>query len=163
MLPSEAKLIHQYFELLENLSKPQIIRSKNILGDIGEWICEHKYHLVRESNNRHPGYDGKIGADLVQVKVNNSQIAKNLNVGDPDKYDEIIVLLGPSSYLRVLTDDAAKAATFHVYRFPSKYVKDHMKQKVGYSLARKVLQNVAPDFVNIEHQPLKYKASPNSR
>ena len=84
--------------------------------------------------------------------MHNSRIGKNLNVGDPNKYDEIIVLLGPSINLRVREDDVEKAATFHVYRFRSFVVKDKMTRKKGYFLARTVLENMDPEFVNIEHQ-----------
>jgi hypothetical protein len=76
----------------------------------------------------------------------NSPEGKNQEVGKPNKYDELIVLLGPRSRLRVREE----TATFHVYRFPSSDVERYMKQKKGYSLARTVLKRVEPEFVNIE-------------
>lgn len=146
MCPKEAELIQEYFTCTSKLLEAKIVRSDKILGDIGEWLCVHKYNLILENSGRHPGYDGKIENSRVQVKVHNSPEGTNLSVGNPEKYDELIVILGPRSRLRVSDIDA----TFHAYRFSSVDVKCLMKRDNGYYCAMKTLKNVQPDPIQLE-------------
>ena len=124
----------------------KIVRSDKLLGDIGEWLCVQNYGLVLEKSGRHPGYDGKIGKTRVQVKVHNSPTGTNLNVGSPDKYDELIVILGPRSRLRV----DPNASAFHVYRFPAPDVKRNMQRKTGCYCAKKVLSDAKVAYLTCE-------------
>ena len=146
MLQKEAALIQEFFECTSKLLEAQIVRSDKILGDIGEWLCVQNYGLVLETSGRHPGYDGKIGDSRVQVKVHNSPKGTNLSVGNPDNYDELIVILGPGSRLRV----SAIKASFHAYRFSSAIVKRLMKRKSGYYCAKGILKNAQPDPIQLE-------------
>lgn len=147
MLPKDAALIQEFFDCTSKLLKAGIVRSDKILGDIGEWLCVQKYGLVLEASGRHPGYDGKIGTSRVQVKVHNSPEGTNLSVGNPDKYDELIVILGQRSRLRVSDVEA----TFHAYRFPSTEVKRLMKRDSGYYCAKGILENIKPDVILLEN------------
>ena len=122
MEASEKQLIREYFESVAKLQDANIVRSAKVLGDLGEWICVRKYGLVLESSGRHPGYDGKINNEKVQVKVHNSPEGTNLSVGNPEKYDHLIVLIGPRSKLRIGNVEAS----FHSYRFTSAEVKSSM-------------------------------------
>jgi len=122
MEETEKKLIRDYLESVANLQGKNIVRSDKVLGDIGEWICVKKYGLILESSGRHPGYDGKIDNEKVQIKVHNSPQGTNLSVGDPEKYDHLIVLIGPKSRLRIGVSDES----FHSYRFTSSEVKSKM-------------------------------------
>ncbi|USA52660.1 hypothetical protein NDN13_14490 [Acinetobacter sp. C32I] len=146
MSPENAVLIQEFFNCTSKLLKAGIVRSDKILGDIGERLCVEKYGLVLETSGRHPGYDGKIGTSRVQVKVHNSPEGTNLNVGDPDKYDELIVILGPRSRLRVSDVNA----TFHTYRFPSDVVKHLMKRASGYYCGKRILQDSQLDIILLE-------------
>ncbi|HFK2923275.1 TPA: hypothetical protein ACGY8I_001998 [Aeromonas hydrophila] len=146
MQPKDAALIREFFDCTSKLLKADIVRSDKILGDIGEWLCVQKYGLVLEKSGRHPGYDGKIGSSRVQVKVHNSPEGTNLSVGDPDKYDELIVIIGPRSRLRVSVIEA----TFHSYRICSVDVKRLMKRKSGHYCAKGVLEKLLPDAILLE-------------
>ena len=146
MLEKHAALIQELFACTSTLLEAGIVRSDKILGDIGEWLCVQKYGLVLESSGRHPGYDGKIGKSRVQVKVHNSPAGTNLSVGNPEQYDELIVIVGPRSRLRVSEVDA----TFHVYRFPSAEVKRLMKRNSGHYFAKGILKNSKPDAIQLK-------------
>lgn len=123
------------------------MRSDKVLGDLGEWICVKKYGLVLESSGRHPGYDGKINNKKVQVKVHNSPEGTNLSVGNPEKYDHLIVLIGPRSKLRIGDVDES----FHSYRFTSREVKKKMARKSGHYCAKGILREK-------EYESIEYKA-----
>lgn len=146
MLPKDTQLIQEFFDCTSKLLGAGIVRSDKIPGDIGEWLCVQKYGLVLESSGRHPGYDGKIGTSRVQVKVHNSPEGTNLSVGNPDKYDELIVILGPRSRLRVSDVEA----TFHAYRFSSTEVKRLMKRDSGHYCAMRTLENLQPDAIRLD-------------
>lgn len=146
MLLRDSKLIGEFFAATAKLMDKAIVRSDKILGDIGEWICVEHYGLVLESSGRHPGYDGKIGDSRVQVKAHNSPEGTNLSVGDPNKYDELVIILGPRSRLRVSSDTSA----FHVYRFSSDEVCNLMSRKSGFYCAKGVLNSASPEYIEIE-------------
>jgi len=143
MEASEKKLIREYFESVENLQNSNIVRSDKVLGDLGEWICVQKYGLVLEESGRHPGYDGKIGDETVQVKVHNSPEGTNLSVGNPDKYDLLIVLIGPRSKLRI----GGRDESFHSYRFTSAEVKKLMARSSGHYCAKGILESRGHDSI----------------
>lgn len=90
-------LIRGYFDCTSKLVDAGLIRSDKVLGDLAEWICVGRFGLVLETSGRHPGYDGLIENSKVQVKAHNSPKGTNLSVGNPDHYDELIVLIGPRS------------------------------------------------------------------
>lgn len=146
MLPPETKLIQQFFDCPSKLLDAKVVRSDKLLGDIGEWLCVHAYGLVLETSGRHPGYDGKIGKARVQVKVHNSPHGTNLSVGNPDKYDKLIVILGPRSCLRV----SALKAPFHAYHFSSHKVKAQMQRNSGFYCAKGVLSNAKPEALELD-------------
>lgn len=137
MEASDKQLIREYFESVAKLQDANIVRSDKVLGDLGEWICVRKYGLVLESSGRHPGFDGKINNEKVQVKVHNSPEGTNISVGDPEKYDHLIVLIGPRSKLRIGIVDES----FHSYRFTSAEVKSSMTRSSGHYCAKRTLQN----------------------
>lgn len=122
-----------------------MIRSDKILGDLAEWICTDRYGLVLATSGRHPGYDGMIGQSKVQVKAHNSPKGTNLSVGNPDLYDELIVLIGPRSRLRV----GPAGQTFHVYRFTASHVAANLQRASGCYCAKKSLTDMQYEVVNI--------------
>ncbi|TGU74578.1 hypothetical protein E4633_03695 [Geomonas terrae] len=145
MTDSEKTLMRAFFHSAEKLYEANIVRSDKLLGDIGEWLCVKRYGLVLEQSGRHPGYDGLIGNRRVQVKVHNSPEGTNLNVGDPEKYDELIVILGPRSRLR----PGSRSFTFHFYRFTAAEVEADMKRSSGYYCAKTVLAGKEYEHVDI--------------
>ncbi len=144
MTNDQKELIKNYLASIASLFEAKLIRSAKVLGDLAEWFCVQRYGLVLEKSGRHPGYDGRIGKFRVQVKAHNSPEGTNLNVGNPEKYDELIVLIGPLSRLRV----GPPGLDFHVYRFPANHVKAFFKKEKGCYCAKKGL--LARDFEVIE-------------
>lgn len=141
----EKNLIREYFDVVSRMQDNGIVRSDKVLGDLGEWICSQEFNLKLETSGRHPGYDGKIGNETVQVKVHNSPKGTNLSVGNPDRYQQLIILIGPRSRLRI----GERNESFHVYRFSSSDVVRLMKRTTGHYCARSVLQQVK--YVEIKY------------
>jgi hypothetical protein len=123
-----------------------MIRSDKILGDLAEWICVQHYGLILATSGRHPGYDGVIGERKVQVKAHNSPKGTNLNVGNPDQYDELFVLIGPSSRLRV----GPSGQTFHVYKFIASHVNEKFRRTSGCYCARGGLTGMNFDVIEVD-------------
>lgn len=143
----DKNLIREYFDIVSRMQDNGIARSDKVLGDLGEWICSQEFNLKLETSGRHPGYDGKIGNETVQVKVHNSPKGTNLSVGNPVKYQQLIILIGPRSRLRI----GEVNESFHVYRFNSSEVASLMKRNAGYYCARGLLQQA-------EYTEIKYNA-----
>jgi hypothetical protein len=122
-----------------------MIRSDKILGDLAEWICVHHYGMILATSGRHPGYDGVIGERKVQVKAHNAPIGTNLSVGNPNQYDELFVLIGPRSRLRVGT----AGQTFHVYKFTASYVNENFRRESGCYCAKKGLTGMPYDIIDL--------------
>lgn len=123
-----------------------MIRSDKVLGDLAEWICVQRYGLVLETSGRHPGYDGVIDERKVQVKAHNSPKGTNLSVGNPELYDELFVLIGPRSRLRV----GPAGQSFHVYRFTSAHVNTTFRRESGCYCAKSALVKASYDVIDIE-------------
>lgn len=137
MTEEEKCLVQGFFDSVAKLQDAGIVRSDKVLGDLAEWICVRQYGLVLETSGRHPGYDGLIGNRKVQVKAHNSPKGTNLNVGMPEKYDELFVLIGPRSRLRV----GPPGRDFHVYRFAAAEVQATLRRVSGCYCARGALES----------------------
>ena len=71
----------------------------------------------------------------IQIKFSDSPYAKNIDLGNPLKYDELIVVLGKKSAHRMQND--SEEADFIFYNFSSKEVNDKFKVDCGYKLSKK--------------------------
>jgi len=124
MNPEQASCIDEFFAVVEKLKTLSIIRSHKYLGDIAEFICTSQFGMSLAHSGRQPGHDGLIGDARVQVKFNGAT-STTVDCGDPDEYDELIVVLGPSSVLR----PASRSERYVVYRISS----DRVKTKTPHS------------------------------
>ncbi|MCD9468559.1 hypothetical protein [Photobacterium iliopiscarium] len=130
------KAIDDYFNAIDKLKKLGIVRSKNTVGDIGEFLCTVAYPELRlDSKKTTEGYDAILDEKKIQIKYRNSQDGNNIDLGFPEKYNEIIVVLGIDSAHRMIGDSDED---FLFYRFTSQEVKDHMVMPSGkkYSLSK---------------------------
>ena len=75
--------------------------------------------------------------------MHNSPEGTNLSVGDPEKYDQLIVLIGPKSNLRI----GSIEESFHSYRFNAVEVKKLMARISGYYCAKSILKNRSYDSI----------------
>lgn len=145
MTDSEKQLIRDFFACATKLLDAGIVRSDKLLGDIGEWLCVKKYGLILADSGRNAGFDGHIDGKKVQVKVHNSPKGNNLSVGNPDKYDEVIIIIGPRS--RLINKDSNNS--FHVYRFTANEVKMLMQRASGHYCAKGVLHARVNDSIEL--------------
>lgn len=145
MNDKERDLLRNFFGFTANLIEAGIVRSDKVLGDIAEWLCVKNFDLVLCQSGRHPGFDGHIGSKKVQVKMHNSPEGNNLSVGNPSAYDELIVIIGPRSKLRI--NDAENC--FLAYCFSSEDVTSLMKRSSGFYCAKTVLSQR-------QHIPIAY-------
>tara|TARA_R110001583_G_scaffold125995_2_gene277585 strand:- start:535 stop:1029 length:495 start_codon:yes stop_codon:yes gene_type:complete len=127
-MESEIKLaIKTFFEQVDKLKELNVIRSDKYLGDIAEYITTYFYNIELAESGREPGHDGIDEDGRVQVKYHGSITKTNLSLGNPNEYENFLVVLGPNSLLRSTKyeDD------FLVYRFSSDEVKVHQNSNSG--------------------------------
>ena len=131
------KMLYQFYELTKELRKAGIIRSDNIFGDIGEFLCNQVYpNLTLVQSKTNPSYDATENGRKIQIKFSDSTKAKNIHVGDPDKYDELIVVLGPNSVHRYKKEDCSRKGKILFYRYTNQDVKKKFITKKGFSLSQ---------------------------
>lgn len=118
--PNASSSINKYLNAIKNLKEAGVIRSDRVDGDIGEYIAARVFGLTLEDSLQQNGYDARLEGSRFQIKYNNSAYRNNINVGDPDKYDFLIVVIGPNSKLRS-TDHVS--GEFRCYKYESKDVK----------------------------------------
>ncbi|OPX54099.1 hypothetical protein SAMN02745127_01525 [Oceanospirillum multiglobuliferum] len=140
----------EYFELLRELRELDVIRSYNVLGDIGEYLCTVVFEnlkLVDEITNQ--DFDATDGQSKIQIKFSNSSDGKNIDLGKPGKYDELIVVLGANSVHRHTED---KDGEYVFYRYTSAQVQSHFGVNSGYKLSKtkhfKRADAIYPSLIN---------------
>lgn len=119
--------ISEFFDAVTKLRKLGVIRSDKYLGDLAEYIGKHFYQIELAVSGRQVGYDGVDNEGKVQVKYHGSPTRTNIDLGDPNQYDNLLVVLGPDSLLR----STAHEEHFLVYRMSSATAKSHLNQKKG--------------------------------
>ena len=131
MTEKQVDAIGEFFAAADKLKEFGIIRSDRYLGDIAEFICASSFGMVMAASGREPGHDGLIQDKRIQVKFHGGT-SNTVDCGNPDNYDELIVVLGPRSKLRPV----GAASTFLIYRISSDLVKNkepHNDKKRRYS------------------------------
>ena len=118
MTEAQSSAINQFFTAVERLKSLKVIRSDKYLGDIAEFICKDQFGLKLATSGRQPGYDGHIQNKKAHVKFAGGS-SRTVDCGDPEQYDELLILLGPKSVLR----NELKPKGFVAYRIPSDVVK----------------------------------------
>lgn len=97
----EKDLLNKFFKAVEELKDAKIIRSDKYLGDIGEFLACKFFELTPMKSGRHPDYDAETkDGKLVQIKYHDSPKRTNIYVGNPEKYDKLVIVLGPRSFFR---------------------------------------------------------------
>jgi len=92
--------INKFFEAAKELKNLGVIVSDRFLGDIGEYIFTKTIlGAALEVNKRTKGHDSIFNGKKYQVKLNNSPTKTNIDIGDPNEYDVLIVIIGPDSCL----------------------------------------------------------------
>ena len=135
----EKKVLEDFYTSIKMLKMMEIVRSDNIFGDIGEYLCTKVYpRLQRVQSKINPYYDAIENGKKIQIKFSDSKDTKNIDVGNPDKYDGLIVVLGPNSVHRYANEVAERKNKILFYRFSSKEVKAKFKiQSDHYTLCKR--------------------------
>jgi hypothetical protein len=126
MTTAQSNAIREFFRAAERLKTLKVIRSDRYLGDIAEFICKDQFGLKLAASGRHPGYDGHIQGTKVQVKYAGGS-STTIDCGDPEHYDELLIVLGAHSVLRT----HPKAKGFAVFRIPSAMVRTKVPHSDG--------------------------------
>ncbi|QSQ16846.1 hypothetical protein [Myxococcus landrumensis] len=111
--------LKDFARAVNTLREAGVIRSHRYLGDIAEFLCAGMFGIDLATNLRQAGHDGLRGEVRAQVKYGGGK-KTNVDLGNPDAYDEIYVVLGQESVVRapayegdflvyILTADEARA------------------------------------------------------
>jgi hypothetical protein len=117
--------LSKFAESVTELKAAGVIRSDRYLGDVAEFLCADAFGIRLENNLREGGHDGYRGGLKVQVKFGGGK-KTNVDLGDPDAYDELFVVLGQGSVVR----SAGFDGDFLVYKLTAEEVK-RMKRPGG--------------------------------
>jgi hypothetical protein len=120
--------IKEFAELIRKLRNLGVIRTDQFLGDLGEFLASREYEIKLAKSARQKGHDTEGTTDRVQIKFHNSQTRKNIELGAPDRYDRIIVVIGPDSILHPRGEHSGK---YCFYEFTSVDVKEKFKTVLG--------------------------------
>ncbi len=141
MNPRQQGALTSFSRAVRELKATGVIRSDRYLGDIAEFLCADAYGIVLEGNLREGGHDGRRGDLKVQVKFGGGK-KTNVDLGDPDSYDELYVVLGQYSVVRSKAFDG----DFLVYKLTAQEVRA-MKQRSGKFSCGSSRFNCPPDRV----------------
>jgi hypothetical protein len=113
----------KFAEAVSELKAAGVIRSDRYLGDVAEFLCADAFGIVLENNLREAGHDGRRGDLRVQVKFGGGK-KLNVDLGHPDAYDEIYIVLGQGSVLR----SPSHKGDFLVYKLTADEVRGMQRQ-----------------------------------
>jgi hypothetical protein len=119
MNQQQRRALTQFDEAVQALLHCGVIRSHRYLGDIAEFLCADEFGIDLENNLRAVGHDGILNNCRVQIKYGGGK-KTNVDLGDPETYDEVLVLLGKESVVRTHPSNA----DFLVYRFTADEVRE---------------------------------------
>lgn len=129
MNQTQREALSKFSSAIHELKTSGVIRSHRYLGDIAEFLCADEFGISLEKNLREIGHDGVINESKVQIKYGGGKTT-NINLGNPDTYDEVLVVLGKESVIRTHVSNA----DFLIYRMTADEVREHgAKSKGNYS------------------------------
>ena len=146
MNDEEKQAIKSFFEAVSDLKRLGIIRSDKYLGDLAEYISAYFYNIELAESGREPGHDGQDQEGRVQVKYHGSITRTNIDLGRPDEYENLLVVLGPNSLLR----SSYYEGDFLVYRLSADQVREHINHNSGtYSCGREPFSREPDRVLNL--------------
>ncbi|EKB7281947.1 hypothetical protein OOY67_004500 [Vibrio parahaemolyticus] len=90
--------------------------------------------LQLEKRKNNPNIDAWLGKESVQIKFSDSAYTENIALGNPDKYNRLIVVLGKNSKHRK-TD--SPDADFLFYSYTSNEVKEKFMTSTNHTLTKR--------------------------
>lgn len=144
MKNEDIKAIHNFFKAVEKLQELGIVRSSKYLGDIGEFLASRSFSLKLTESQRQKHIDAQKKGKKYQIKFHNAQVGTNINIGDPTKYDFLIIVIGPKSKIR---EDDHNESEFRIYLFKKKEImKWSNKSNKGIYVAKTKLENCSQKY-----------------
>ena len=141
MNQDQQKAIKAFASAISELNRTEVIRSHRYLGDIAEFLCADAFGIVLSENLREEGHDGMRGDVKVQVKYGGGK-KTNVDLGNPNEYTEIYIVLGRESVVRT----TEHAEDFVVYKLTADEVRTMRTKKGKYSCGRTPLSR-KPDLL----------------
>ena len=123
-------MLKEFFNAQKGLGQLGVIRSRDYIGDIGRYLCQVTYDL--ELAEPPAAYDGRLGDARVLVRFNNCPQSAPVRVADDAEFDELLVVLGPNSWLR----PQGIQAEFVFYRLTRQEVLDKFQAADGQRVGR---------------------------
>ena len=120
--------LRDFFAAQGKLHEFGVIGSKHYIDDIAVYLCSRIYGMDPVGKKgKDPGYDGLIGASKVAVRLTNCPTGTPIRIAAPVAFDELIVVLGPNSWMRPEGIDAE----FITYRLSKEEVLDRFEESNG--------------------------------
>lgn len=123
----QERAIDTFFSAVETLRQLGVIRSGKYLGDIAEFLCCNLLHMELAKSKKQTGHDGMIQGLRCQVKFSGGA-STTVDLGKPDAYDRLIIVLGPDSALR----PPGLSRRWIIYNVPSEVVIEKVPHRDGY-------------------------------
>jgi hypothetical protein len=120
--------LKSFFTAQGKLHELGVIGSKHYIDDIGVYLCTELYDLEPVGKGKKGlGYEGLIGTSKVAVRLTNCPTGTPVRIAAPVAFDELIVVLGPKSWMRPEGIDAE----FIFYRMGKDEVLDRFRELDG--------------------------------
>ena len=93
--------LRNFFAAQGKLHEFGVIGSKHYIDDIAVYLCSRIYGMDPVGKKgKDPGYEGLIGSSRVAVRLTNCPTGTPIRITAPIHFDELIVVLGPNSWMR---------------------------------------------------------------
>jgi hypothetical protein len=136
--------LKSFFTAQGKLHELGVIGSKHYIDDIAVYLGSEVYGMEPvEKGQKSLGYEGLIGDSKVAVRLTNCPTGTPIRVPAPVAFDELIVVLGPNSWMRPEGIDGE----FICYRLGKDDVLDRFKESNGMCLGDAEALPVEPDKV----------------
>jgi hypothetical protein len=136
--------LKSFFSAQGKLHEFGVIGSKHYIDDIVVYLCSEIYGMEPVGKGQKSlGYEGLIGASRVAVRLTNCPTGTPIRIAAPVAFDELIVILGPNSWMRPEGIDAE----FICYRLGKEEVLERFRESNGMYLGNAEALPVEPDQV----------------
>jgi hypothetical protein len=134
--------LRDFFTAQRKLHEFGVIGSKHYIDDIGVYLCSMIYGMEPVGKKgKSSGYEGLIGTSRIAVRLTNCPTGTPVRIAAPISFDELIVVLGPNSWMR---PEGIKA-DFITYRLSKEEVLDKFRESNGIYSGDAEILPVQPD------------------
>ena len=136
--------LRDFFTAQGKLHEFGVIGSKHYIDDIAVYLGSELYGMEPvEKGQKGLGYDGMIGDSKVAVRLTNCPTGTPVRIPAPVAFDELVVVLGPKSWMRPEGIDAE----FICHRLGKEEVLERFQESNGMYLGAVEALPTEPDKV----------------